>query len=50
VPLLGSAPSFALPGWLVAVVLVLTPSAAAVAALIPARRAVGVAIASALRR
>lgn len=50
VPLLGSAPSFLVPGWLVIAVVVVTPTAAAVAALVPARAAVATPISGALRR
>ncbi len=49
-PILGTAPSFQIPFWLIGAALALTPLASALAAVVPARQAVGASIATSLRR
>ena len=49
-PILGTTITFVIPTWLGLGVLIITPLASGLAALVPARRAVGNSIASALRR
>lgn len=49
-PILGTSPRFAIPLWLVLLLLVATPLASGLAAILPARHAVGRSIAMSLRR